>query len=160
MIYCLDTNVIIDLHVYFSKKVHKTMWKKIVEMVEAEKLVTIWQVILELKRKGDNAYSWANDNLTFYFEDEKDAVLTGELLERFPKNQSMSTSKSSADLLLVSMCSNRNWVLVTQEKPQIERLSKKNIPENNIHKIPNICNRYEIKCINWTNFTEEQKWVF
>ena len=106
----------------------------------------------ELERKHDDLFAWAKDRPALFVElDQYEAELSSIMAE-FPRLVDTKKGKSGADPMVISLALSHNprLVVVTEEAFGSERSPR----------IPDVCGKRDLRCINMLQFIRDQEWKF
>lgn len=155
--YIFDTSSISELNHFYESR-FPTLWDKIYELINDGEMVSIKEVKRELSALNKRDFDIENNikiNKPFYIElDEEDYIILKEILSvkgnrELIHMKSINKGTPCADPFLIAKAESSNATLVTEEK-YIE----------NAIKIPSICEKRGVNCINLETFMEEQGWFF
>lgn len=146
--YIIDTCSLINASKNYpmNKKTFEHIWNRFNSLIEDGYLVSIEEVKDEIK--DDDLLQWAKTHKKFFRPLNKNTQQKArEILREFPSLiQIKSTSNSNADPFIISNAIELEAAVITEESGK----GRENIPN-----IPNICKRYNIKCINLLSFLDE-----
>ena len=153
-IYVIDSCALIDAskHYNLAKKSFQFIWNKISELFNNGELISNIEIFNEIK--DDDLKNWLNNYKNHFFISDKNIQdNVTEILNKYPQMiKSTAKSSSSGDPFLVATALKyqklgKNVIVVTNEKTGDET--------NNQYKIPNVCKKYNIPCINLNSFINE-----
>jgi predicted nucleic acid-binding protein len=155
--YCLDANVLIEpWNSYYSPKICPEYWKLLERLSHAGRIFIPKAVEEEIMRTEDQLAEWIKaSGIPIYPIEE--AVLscltkiynTDPLHERLVDN---IKGRSLADPWVIAHAMDQNACVVTKEKKQTARTDR--------IKIPNVCERMGIRCIDDFQLIEELRIKF
>jgi len=154
-VYSIDTSSL--LHAWrraYPPKRFPALWNAIDGLVDEGRLVASLEVFNELQKKDDDVCGWAKERKDALFrdidEDVQNAVVY--IMATYPKLVDTSTGKSGGDpfVLAVAMSAEPACVVVSQEMGGSERSPK----------IPYVCQREGLDCINLLQLIEREDWSF
>ena len=155
--YIFDTSSISELHHFYPSR-FPTLWENIDEMVNSGVIYSIKEVRRELEncsKENYDIHKRENVKVVFYEDlSEEDFRIVTEILshkgnQELVHKKSINRGTPCADPFLIAKAESTNSVLVTEEQYVRGGL-----------KIPTICEKRNIRCINLVQFMEEQKWSF
>lgn len=117
-----------------------TFWDKMSDLVERKILITPDVVMSELEKKDDGLHQWAKEhkaNLFYPMDIEIQEVAKG-MLNKFPRLIDSKRGRSGADPFVIALAKMTGRVVVTNEL-----MGKPQKPS-----IVDVCNEYNIECIN------------
>jgi predicted nucleic acid-binding protein len=152
--YCLDANVIIDLcRRRYPKHRFKRLWEQFEVLLSAGLVIAPEEVFAELERKeGNSALAWAKTNKgIFVTPDLAQLTVVSELQAAIPKlaeDAARRVRPGFGDPFVVALAEARGWTVVTDEGPGGEDSAK----------IPRLCARRGVRCVNLLGLFDEQNW--
>lgn len=153
-IYCIDSSAIIDLwkedRGYYAKDVHSSLWETIESYIASEKIVSSIEVYEELKEDTEAEFrNWLKSNKSIFKEvDECQVRKIEEITSKYPLLA--EGFKGKADHVLVSLCLCEKLVMLTTEKGSTTTTSQYT------PKLPNLCDDYEVDCVNINDFCRRE----
>ena len=152
LVYCLDTSALIEAWVrLYSPDVFPTYWVKLEGAIQRKILISVDNVLDEIKMKDDDLQKWAKQqNDLFLPIDEDVQSKVGEIMTAFPKFVD-TRPKNMADPFVIALAKVKKAVVVTEEKrPGTEKRPT----------IPFVCNKLQIKYIPILDMIRELEWSF
>lgn len=151
--YCIDTNALVDLwRRVYPIDVFPSLWKNMEELVRSGKLIAPREVLNELEQVDDELLKWVKkhrDMIIGLETEQQDRVK--EILRVYPTLIEPNKTIPDADPFVIALAMTESAVVVTNEKLA---------GPGGRPKIPNVCLKYQIKCLNLLDFFREQKWNF
>lgn len=155
MIYVFDSDSLINLfrHYYFER--FPSLWVKFDALVSGKRILSVREVFNELKNGGDRLSEWVASNLSiFHKPTNKEMIFVTEIFkithfQALIKKQARLEGKPVADPFVIAKAKVGAGCVVTEER-QTE----------NAAKIPNVCNHFDIPCVNLETFMEKENWTF
>lgn len=155
MTYVFDSSSLIDLFKHYYPDRFPSLWKRFDDLVQLERIISVREVLNEIKTKDDRLSAWANERNQL-FPEPNDAEL-GFVREIFRKHDFQSLvrvqerlqGKPVADPFVISSAKFCGGCVVTEE---IERPSGS--------RIPNVCKHFGVKCVDLEQFMKNENWVF
>jgi hypothetical protein len=145
--YVFDTNVFISLQRLYPPDIFNSLWEKIENLFEAKVIISSDEVIEEIEKGSDTLVDWAaKRKKCFYPSDENIQLIVRDILKYFAPLVTSAKKTNAADPFVIALAKQFNCALVTDEK----RGGNDQSP-----KIPNICERYSIRCIKFFDFLRE-----
>ena len=152
--YSIGTSALV--HAYqrsYPPDILPDLWdKRLDELIESGQLFAAYDVLEELERKHDDLFAWAKDRPALFVElDQYEAELSSIMAE-FPRLVDTKKGKSGADPMVISLALSHNprLVVVTEEAFGSERSPR----------IPDVCGKRDLRCINMLQFIRDQEWKF
>jgi len=156
MIYVFDTSSFVVLKNFYPSR-FPTLWKKIDQLVRAKRLVSTREVLNELEsREGEDfILDWAKSRKQVFPIPTNEELQFVNRIFSVPHFQSLIGQKSIlkgspvADPFVIGAAKVRDGFVVSEEtkKP-------------NAAKIPNVCEHFDIECINVEGFMNKEGWAF
>lgn len=152
LIYLIDSSAIFDLYKevgHYSKDVHASLWDTIEEYIQKGRIKSSVEVYEEVKKDTQKEFTdWVKSNKDMFIEvDECQIKNLKKILAKYPMLAEGFTGK--ADTTLVSLCMCNSWILLTSEN--FSTTASPYTP-----KIPNLCNEFEVKCMNINQFCRNE----
>lgn len=153
--YCIDTSALI--HAWrrdYPPDVFRSVWDHLDQLVDAGRVFSSIEVLLELERGSDDIFKWAKDRKHMFLEIDKEGERTlRNIVDNFPSFVPQdSHSGIWADGYVIAIAATKKWTVVTGEKkvgPGAKRI-----------KIPNVCQLIGIQCIEFLQLIRNENWVF
>lgn len=152
--YCLDAGALIVAHRHVYPFDMFGIWWTWIERVIAQDMVFVCEeTFLEIKR-GDFLYWWAQEekkkNPDFARKTGSDEIDKYERISAsYPHLAKANAPLSKADIYIIAHAWETETVVVTEEKPDSQ-------PRPQPKKIPDVCNRLNIPCINLLEFMRRE----
>ena len=161
MKYCLDANTLIEAHRrYYALETFPVFWSWLLENTET--LGSIGAVYRELTFSDDTLSDWAKTHKQsgfFRFDDEDEAVQLNyiEVVNTVNSDVHYSPEEKAnflrgADPWLIAYATTHNLLLITHER-KVGPGSKK-------VKIPNVCEAFQVECIDTFTMLRQAQAVF
>lgn len=149
--YSIDTSSLIDWHHYYPKDVFERLWEMFTASCDNSTLVVHEYVKEEISRKDDSLLTWVKNRENFIIPFDKEIQETAtRIISDYRLHEAAHSSKVVADPFVISLAIRHNLKVVTEEKPG----SREN------PKIPFICRREGVSCMNIVGFMREMGWRF
>ena len=165
VVYCVDSSALIDLRIDYPRKTFVTLWRKMSDLVAANRMIAPRQVWREVK-KDDELPLWAKNNRGMFVRLSQNAVvIAAEIVAKFEGLVDADKETPDADPFLIALAIDmereqkdlfapRRHVVLTCEKP-----SRGGRP-----KIPDVCKHYGVEFLAGatalTEFFAKEDWVF
>ena len=157
MIYIIDSNSLINIFKHIYRKRFPSFWEKFDGMVEEGEIISAREVFNEISEHSDDLAKWAKSNKSIFKPPnniEMDYVTKIYSVKHFQANvrkQEILKGKPVADPFVIAKAwaLGENGCVVTEERKK-----------SNAAKIPNICDHFDVSCINFEEFMEREKWEF
>ena len=151
--YCIDTNALVDLwRRLYPKDVFPSLWNNIEDLVQSGKLIAPREVLNELELVDDDLLKWGKERRPMFITletEQQDRVK--EILKNFPTLIDPNKTTPDADPFVISLAMTEAAVVVTNE-----RLAG----PGGRPRIPNVCLKYNVKCLNLLDLFRELRWNF
>ena len=157
MIYVFDTSAFIVLKNFYPST-FPTLWGRLDGMVGSETVISVREVFNELHSYNDADFiqDWAKQHKVMFAKPENDELLVVQRILAIPHFQMLVGNKAIlkgtpvADPFVVAAAKIKQpATVVTQEtlKP-------------NAAKIPNVCQHFDVPCVDLETFMAQQGWTF
>lgn len=151
-VYCIDTSSLIAAwQERYPIEVFPTLWDKLDELIENDRLFAPVEVLIEMKKRSDELHAWLKDRKEMFLELE-DAVQieAAQILAQFPRLVGERKLRTSADPFVIALARVKGWQLVTDEKPTAN-LNRPNIPD--------VCTQIGMTTIDMLKLIRAERWV-
>lgn len=156
-LYILDTNTLSQLFRFYYRNNFPSLWKKFDQLVKDGQILSTREVLRELEdgRKAELAYKWAEEHKYLFPDpgiDEVQFVSQIFGVRHFQQNLQSKKGKPrkrGADPFIIAQAKRTGGTVVTEEAK----------PANGA-RIPNICEHFEIPCINLQQLMDREGWIF
>ena len=156
MIYVFDTCPVIDLFKHYYPDQFPTLWNNFNQMIEDERIISTREVLREIGDQDDEVSEWGRNNTNLFTTptaEETSFVTRIYQVEHFQQNinkQKLLNGGKNADPFVIAKAAViEGGCVVTAEKVT-----------PNAAKIPNICEHFDVRCLNLRGFMNEEGWVF
>ncbi len=156
-LYILDTNTLSQLFRFYYRNNFPSLWQAFDDLVEDGRILSTREVLRELGdgRKAELAYEWAaeHDNL-FPDPGTEEVRFVSRIfgVRHFQQNLQSKKSKPRkqvADPFVIAQAKRTGGTVVTEESK----------PPNGA-RIPNICEHFQVPCINLQQLMDREDWIF
>lgn len=162
MKYCFDTCAFIEgWHTHYRQKTFPSMWEKLAQLIPSGDVVSPYEVYEELKDRSRpqkdediDIIEWINPYKDDIFHRATEAT-TAKLptVLAYWKHIPLRGEKDYADPYVIAFALANNCIVITYEKHRIITSDKK-------LRIPTICSKVGVKCINLPEFLYLMPWSF
>lgn len=155
LIYVFDTNVFIVLLDYYYKSVFPTLWDNFEKYEELGLITSTREVRRELEKGSKETQNWVKDHLyLFPSPTRNEASFVSSIYEIRHFQQNIEKKKQLkggevADPFVVARAAVIEGTVVTLEKGSAHGA-----------KIPDICHKFDVKCLDLEGFMDKEKWSF
>jgi len=155
-IYVIDTSILIDIRRHYPIP---DLWKEIENLFKSNRIIShdyVYEEIIPQKLDGVDGFTEmvSRYKKQFFSTTQRQIDLVAEIIQKFPGLIDHNSIKNQADPYLVAIA------VELSEKPQ-DLFKKKeyvivtNESKKKPMKIPAVCNKYKIRCINLFEFFGE-----
>lgn len=156
MKYVFDTSALIILKNYYPTT-FTTLWSRIDKLAQNGTIVSVREVFNELHNYNDVDFiqDWAKRHKAIFGKPSNAEQLVVQLILAIPHFQTLIGNKAIlkgtpvADPFVVAAGKVKGGTVVTQETFKA-----------NAAKIPNVCEHFDVPCIDLETFMERQGWAF
>ncbi len=157
-VYVFDSNALMHLFDYYFESRFTTLWKCFYKYVDNGQIVSVREVRNEINghyNKERRVNIWAKNNSTIFTTPTMEEMLfVREIfkIEHFQvviSRKNLLNGRPVADPFVIAKAKVMDAVVVSNEA---------NRPQG--AKIPNICEHFNVKCINLERFMEVENWMF
>lgn len=149
--YCIDTSALIDLKEIYPPDVFSALWKNIDNLVSRGELIAPREVFNELEQKDDALLMWAKKHRKIFKNlDNEQQQQVRNILRDFPEFVDVNKTTPEADPFIIALAISKGWTVITSEKAN----------PSGRPRIPDVCLKYNVRCIQLIDFFREKKWEF
>ena len=156
-LYILDTNTLSQLFRFYYRNNFPNLWKRFDQLVMDGRILSTREVLRELGdgRKAELAYAWSEEHENLFPDPGTEEVLFVSRIfgvSHFQQNLQSKKGKPRkqvADPFVIAQAMRTGGTVVTEETK----------PPNGA-RIPNICEHFEIPCINLQQLMDREGWIF
>ena len=156
MIYVFDSSPLIDLFRHYYPDRFPSLWENFDALVSEHRIISVREVRKELEGYGDRLSDWVKDHREFFLTPTTDELsFVTEIFKvahfrTLVRQKERLQGKPVADPFVIA----KAWTLeegcvVTQE-----------VKKPNAARIPNVCEHFDIPCLNLEAFMENENWRF
>ena len=157
MRYVLDNNALIVVFTHYYRSRFPSFWQLFDELAMYGRILSVREVLNEIERyEGRSALvSWAKKNRGFFQQPTVEEVNFVQEIFAVRHFRALISQKSIllghpvADPFVVAKANSIGGCVVTQETYK-----------SNAAKIPNVCQRFNIPCMNLEGFMKNEAWQF
>jgi hypothetical protein len=165
MIYVFDTSSIRSLQ-HFYPRVFKKIWSDIELIVQAGNFISTREVFNELERQAvsTEVSKWAKEHKSIFTTPSAVELQFVAEIFRIPHFQGLIGAQQRlkgtpvADPFVIACAKINKGTVVTEEGWQ--RPAPSLVPKTHAAKIPNVCQHFNIPCIDLEEFMHRQGWTF
>ena len=155
MIYVFDSSPLIDLFRHYYPDQFPTLWQKFDTLISAQTILSVREVKNELDGRDDRLSAWVKDHRELFPIPVASELSIVTEIFKVSHFQSLIRKKQQligspvADPFVIAKAKYTNGCVVTQEKLK-----------PNASNIPNVCEHFNIQCINLEGFMKNEGWTF
>ena len=150
--YGFDSGPFINLKNY-PADVFSSLWTNLTQLIKDGEIVSSSEVLKEIGNYDDEIADWAKTNKQIFIKPSiEEQILVQQILAKHPdlvKEEAILLGKPYADPFVIAQAKSHNCTLVHSEKLK-----------PNAHKIPNVCQDFDVKEISLFEFFRKEKWTF
>ncbi len=156
MKYVFDTGAFIVLKNYYPST-FSSLWNKLDTLAGNGTIVSVREVFNELHNYNevDFIQDWAKQNKSVFEKPANEELIVVQQILAISHFQALISAKAIlkgspvADPFVVAAGKAKEAIVVTQESYK-----------DNAAKVPNVCKKFKVPCINLEEFMEQQGWKF
>lgn len=153
-LYSIDTSSLIHAWVRAYPIDHfPSFWVSLESAIDEGRVVIAVEALNEIRRRDDDLHAWCKCHPDFCIDlDEQQQRLLGQLLGKYPRLVDTAKGRSGADPFVIALAQSfgRTLTVVTQEN-----MGKKDSP-----KIPDVCAREGVHCVDLVGLIKAERWRF
>lgn len=155
MIYVFDSNTLINLFQHYYRNRFPSLWSKFDQGIESCGIISVREVWNEVGQREDRLSQWAREHRDFFKPSSPEElafvrdIFAVSHFQVLVGNQQRLEGKPVADPFVIAKAKLVEGCVVTEEA---------NRP--NAAKIPNVCQHFDIECLNLEGFMERENWTF
>ena len=147
--YCFDTSALINLKNNYPREIFDSLWVNIESLIAKGLLVAPREVFHEIQRGDDELIEWVKRSKKMFVDLDLDQIeKVRDVLSNYESLAAPQKESPHADPFIISLALSKGYSVITQES------------KHKPGRIPDVCNRYNIKCLNLLEFIKEQGWRF
>ena len=155
MRYVFDSGPLIWMFKYYYPERFPSLWRKFDRLVEDEQIISVKEVSRELDGQDDLLSQWVKDKKSFFQPPATNEFQIVTEIFQIPhfqtliRKQERLLGKPVADPFVIAKAQVIGGCVITTEK------YKKNAAQ-----IPNVCEHFNIPCMDLEWFMKEEDWTF
>ena len=150
--YVFDTNILINLQRRQPRDIYPSVWLRIDDLMQDGVVISSVEVFDELSRGDDDLSKWAKNRKEYFLPSEISIQRRVRTILSEHRGLIEGGSKAnSADPFVIALAQEMNCTVVTEEV----RTRNPSVP-----KIPDVCDSYQIRHINFVEFAREMNFRF
>ncbi|MDD4353412.1 MAG: DUF4411 family protein [Candidatus Nanoarchaeia archaeon] len=159
-VYVIDSSSLIELNKHSSMDVFISVWKKLEELVKQKRLVAPYEVYKEIIKKDDQLSKWAQRHQKLFVKPTaKQIKIVQEILKEYPSIVDKNKT-DSADPWVIALAIE----LSTSPQQTLGKVKRIVVSEELIRgeriRIPYICQKKNIECVNKIEMFRIEGWKF
>jgi len=155
--YCIDTSALIKMGATYPPHIFPGLWQKLDDLVAADRLIAPKAVRQEFTPYAKFLKDWVKRNRKMFKKHTAEQLkIVADITRKFPGLTDSNRETEQADPFVIALAAEakRNnlferYVVVTMEKIKGRKV-----------KIPFVCEKYGIECIDVIEFFEREGWEF
>lgn len=152
MKYIFDSNVFITLQQRQPLDLYPSVWEKVGKLMEDGIIISSQEVLDEILAGNDELSSWAKKRSEYFIPTAEEIQLeVRNILKEHRGLVEGGKKKNTADPFVIAIAKILKASVVTEEG----RTNNLNTP-----KIPDVCSKLTIPCMNFVSFSREMKFSF
>jgi len=152
--YCIDTSSLV--HAYqrsYPPDILPQLWEeRFDELIDADLLISPFDVLEELKKRHDDLYAWAKERQRLFLEIDQFQEQLTDVMANYPRLVDTKKGKSGADPMVIA--------LALSQVPTLTVITEEGMGGENSPKIPYVCSQYGLRQINVLQLLRDQQWRF
>lgn len=150
--YVFDTNIFVNLQRRQPIDIYPSVWDKIGELMKNGTVISSMEVYDEISVGGDALVAWAKAHQAFFLPSQINIQQKARVILQDHRGLiEGGKKKNSADPFVIALAQEKRCPVVTEET----RTRSKDSP-----KIPDVCDVYNIDCIDFVGFSRQLKLAF
>lgn len=158
--YIIDTSSLIELNKHNPMDVYPGVWEKMEGLINANRLVAPKEVFNEIQRIDDALADWSKaQNMLFIEPTIRQIEILKDILEKYPSLINIDRPYDADPWIIalaIEMIENPQKTLITIKRIVV---TEEKIRGNKI-KLPLICEKYTIECIDIIDMFRSEGWRF
>ncbi|NYZ78672.1 DUF4411 family protein [Candidatus Micrarchaeota archaeon] len=159
-IYVADSSALIEIQRKYPNDVFKTLWDNLSSLADEDRIIAPKQVLDEINRfvREDYLKTWTAAHKSIFKEPTTANIQkVAEILARFPKLIDSSSEFEQADPYVIALALCKDPQAKLFENVRIVVTEESFMHEN---KIPFVCGKFSVGCINTIEFFRREGWEF
>ncbi|AZI43248.1 DUF4411 family protein [Deinococcus psychrotolerans] len=151
--YVIDTNIFIRLYSWNPReiKLYDHIWSAIDGAIKSGSMITDSTVQMELDKHNSPAKEWVKTQMGLVIPMSNEIfVCAQEIMARCPSLVDPESERNHADPFIIAAALIKDGVAVSDEKPRKQQSDR--------CKVPDACDEFGVKCLNFTAFANEFPW--
>jgi hypothetical protein len=151
--YTLDTNILINMNRLYPRDIFPTLWGNLEDLVDVDWACICSEVLVEVKRGGDDLHKWARDLAGFVCDITANEPITVAAISAGHPDWVRGTV-NAADPWLIAHAIAHDRAIVSEEREAGPGVADRN------QKVPNVAAENGVECIKFFEFARRQTWQF
>lgn len=151
--YTLDTNILVNMQRLYPRDIFPTLWDNLEMLVDVGWACICSEVLVELKRGGDDLHDWAADLPGFVCDlTAEEPATVAQISARHP--DWVRGTLNAADPWLIAHAIAHQRTIVSEERQAGPGVEDRN------QKVPNVAAENGVQCVRFFEFARTQNWQF
>jgi len=151
--YTLDTNIVVNMHRLYPRDIFPTLWVNLEDLVDVDSACICSEVLVELRRGGDDLHKWARELPGFVCELAPEEPLTVAAISGQHPDWVRGT-QNAADPWLIAHAVAHERTIVSEERQAGPGVEDRN------QKVPNVAGENGVECIKFFELVRRESWRF
>lgn len=156
MIYVFDSSTLIHLFRYYYPGRFPSLWENFDALVLEQCIISVPEVRNELDGHGDRLSDWVKDHHEAFLKPTTDELYFVRVIFEVPRFQGLVRKKEQLRGKPVA----DPFVIATAQALEEGCVVTQEVKKKNAARIPNVCEHFDIPCLNLEAFMENEKWRF
>ena len=156
MIYVFNSSALIDLFRHYYSERFPSLWENFDALLLEQRIISVREVGKELEERDDKLSEWVKNHRKYFLTPVIDELNFVTEIFKIPHFQTLVRKKEQlggkrvADPFVIAKAkAQEDGCVVTQE-----------VKKPNAARIPNVCDHFDIPCLNLETFMESENWSF
>lgn len=158
--YIIDTCSLVDLNKHNPIDVFPSVWKRLSLLVNENLLHSPIEVLYELQKQDDQIATWSSQHKKMFIpESPSQIVIVREIMEKYPALVDIDKEYSADPWLIAVAYELVTNVQKTMYNDVIIIVTEETLRGDKV-KIPFVCQKYQLACINLVEMFRKEGWRF
>ena len=149
--FVIDTSAFIKLDPYYLD-VFPSLWNAIEELINQGRLISPQEVLIEIHEFYDDGWNkWVKQHKKMFLDKKETQLHASQIQNWYPGLTNKDGTKTDADYYVIGLAKymGNGWTVVTDESRKRANL-----------RIPHVCEKMKIPCVDLHNFFKKCKWKY
>lgn len=156
MIYVFDSSPLIDLFRYYYPNRFPSLWENFDALVSEHRIISVREVRKELEGYGDRLSDWVKGHREFFLTPTTDELRFVAEIFKIAHFQMLVRKREQLQGNPVA----DPFVIAKAQALEEGRVVTQEVKKPNAARIPNVCEHFDIPCLNLEAFMENENWRF